>query len=124
MRVRPGKCFSKGALMSFRLRYDRSPVSFPTVLLSEFAQVAQQGPAFPRTAVKSALTAWNVDIPLEVHTLVDSLLLMERERRGSVDALRLPPLARTNGKISIWQGDITTLQIGAIVNAANEEMLG
>jgi hypothetical protein len=27
-----------------------------------------------------------------------------------------------NGKVSIWQGDITKLSIGAIVNAANEEL--
>lgn len=27
-------------------------------------------------------------------------------------------------KISIWQGDITRLQVGAIVNAANSQMLG
>ena len=29
-----------------------------------------------------------------------------------------------NRKISLWQGDITKLQIGAIVNAANETLLG
>lgn len=28
------------------------------------------------------------------------------------------------GKLSIWQGDITRLQVGAIVNAANSQMLG
>lgn len=32
--------------------------------------------------------------------------------------------AKHAGKIAIWQGDITRLQVGAIVNAANSQMLG
>jgi len=29
-----------------------------------------------------------------------------------------------NSKVSVWQGDITRLEIGAIANAANETLLG
>lgn len=29
-----------------------------------------------------------------------------------------------NGKVSMWEGDITALEVGAIVNAANESLLG
>lgn len=29
-----------------------------------------------------------------------------------------------NDKVSLWQGDITTLEIDGIVNAANESLLG
>lgn len=29
-----------------------------------------------------------------------------------------------NGKISLWQGDITQLEVDAIVNAANSTLLG
>ncbi len=47
---------------------------------------------------------------------------MIRER-GIVDGEQLPRV-KTNPKISLWQGDITTLRCGAIVNAANSALLG
>ncbi len=53
------------------------------------------------------------------------------EERGIVDALELPTVkaslgsdSRFSDRISLWQGDITLLRIGAIVNAANSRMLG
>ncbi len=47
---------------------------------------------------------------------------MIRER-GIVDGEQLPRV-KNNPKISLWQGDITTLRCGAIVNAANSALLG
>ena len=54
--------------------------------------------------------------------LQDGLLRIEREEKGVVDAMRLPVISGRN--IVLWQGDITRLDVDAIVNAANGEMLG
>lgn len=43
------------------------------------------------------------------------------QSKGIVDAENLPLLQE---KLCLWQGDITTLKCGAIVNAANSAMLG
>lgn len=36
----------------------------------------------------------------------------------------IKPNSEINSKISLWQGDITVLEIGAIVNAANSRLAG
>ena len=48
--------------------------------------------------------------------------LKERIRENGIVGLEDIPL--TEGVISLWQGDITRLQVDAIVNAANSQMLG
>ena len=48
----------------------------------------------------------------------DDYLRQERDEKGIVT------LAESPVKLSLWQGDITRLRIGAIVNAANSQMLG
>jgi len=51
----------------------------------------------------------------------DAYLQEENRRKGITDIAGLQPI---QDDIYLWQGDITTLHCGAIVNAANSQMLG
>ncbi|MCR4707157.1 MAG: protein-ADP-ribose hydrolase [Clostridiales bacterium] len=53
----------------------------------------------------------------------DAYLRQMTLEKGIVDASLLTP-CRRNPRIVLWQGDITTLRCGAIVNAANSQLLG
>lgn len=53
----------------------------------------------------------------------DEYLSVERDTAGVVDVHALPPL-RCDERLVLWQGDITTLNADAIVNAANSGMRG
>lgn len=53
----------------------------------------------------------------------DEYLQAETAAKGVTDAATLPTIPGDK-RLAIWQGDITTLAIGAIVNAANSGMLG
>lgn len=53
----------------------------------------------------------------------DEYLSAERDLRGVVDGEQLPVL-RSDSRLVLWQGDITTLRVDAIVNAANSALRG
>lgn len=70
-------------------------------------------------------------IPAELLSLQDDYLKEELADKGIVSVFDIPTIKEAYGstlpdadKIAIWQGDITRLKVGAIVNAANSQMLG
>ena len=68
----------------------------------------------------------------ELLALQDRLLSAQREAKGVTDPQTLPsihlefPGTRTPfaDRLALWRGDITTLAVDAIVNAANDRLLG
>lgn len=77
-------------------------------------------------------------IPEELLNLQDVYLQQELAEKGVVKLSDIPTVKELYGdeytvcgtqsfpagKLSLWQGDITRLEVGAIVNAANSQMLG
>lgn len=70
-------------------------------------------------------------ISKELLTLQDSYLQEELGKKGIVALADIPTIQEQfecsssfADKISLWQGDITRLKVGAIVNAANSQLLG
>jgi len=57
----------------------------------------------------------------EFLTVQDAYLQETTRQKGITDIADLTPMQEG---IYLWQGDITTLRCGAIVNAANSQMLG
>ena len=68
---------------------------------------------------------FNVRMPKSIDEdflkIQDEYLREETVQKGITDIANLTPVS--NG-IYLWQGDITTLKCGAVVNAANSQMLG
>ena len=74
----------------------------------------------------------------DVLKVQDDFLLEEAKEKGIVTLADIPTVREQYGsknpyadkktfpaeKLSVWQGDITRLKVGAIVNAANSQMLG
>lgn len=85
-----------------------------------------------RMALRSLM---NIRMPKEMRKDIvevqDAFLAAEAREKGIVTLADLKTVKEQYGsrhpygdKITIWQGDITRLAVGAIVNAANSQMLG
>lgn len=90
------------------------------------------GPEEKKAAIRSLM---NIRMPgretQELLLVQDAYLKEELAAKGIVTLSTIPTVdiqygsrAPFAGKLSLWQGDITRLQAGAIVNAANSRMLG
>ena len=97
-------------------------------LLEEMPQY--QYPVFPYTADRQwrlLRSLMNVRPPMPVSgeflQIQDAFLKEMTAEKGITDAGSLPPCAG-DPRLVLWQGDITTLQCDAIVNAANSQLLG
>lgn len=85
-----------------------------------------------KNAIRSLM---NIRMPRELSgkltDLQDEYLQEELKAKGVVTLADIPTIKEAFNsksshaeKISLWQGDITRLEVGAIVNAANSQMLG
>lgn len=69
----------------------------------------------------------NVRLPNPIRdaflAIQDEYLSEERDASGIVEGTALPPIP-TDDRMVLWRGDITTLKVDAIVNAANRALRG
>ena len=71
---------------------------------------------------RSLMNTWKVSkLPSEFYEVQDEYL---QEILNAKGITRLEDLTEIDENIYIWQGDITTLKVDAIVNAANKALLG
>ena len=84
-------------------------------------------PAAPQEQKDMLRALMNVRLPEPVSDgflkIQDEYLQAENAADGIVDTDGLEPV-KSDGRLCLWQGDITRLSADAIVNAANSQMLG
>lgn len=72
--------------------------------------------------LRTLMNTWEVDdLPDEFYKSQDEYL---QEKLEKVKITKLSDLSEVEENIYLWQGDITTLEVDAIVNAANKALLG
>ena len=72
--------------------------------------------------LRTLINVWEVEeLPDEFYRLQDEYL---QEKLAQTELTNLEQLTEVEKNICLWQGDITTLKVDAIVNAANKALLG
>ena len=88
---------------------------------------ANLDPAAARRRLQALLTRQQPGtLPDVCWPLLDDLWADEARRRNTTPATKLQRLSKTGwaSRVSLWRGDITTLEVDAIVNAANAQLTG
>ena len=82
-----------------------------------------ENPTEQRQLLRAAMNVHNPNdpIPEAFWAAQDELLQAESQAKGVVSVNDIPQVAP---QIFLWQGDITRLQVDAVVNAANSQLLG
>lgn len=97
-------------------------------LLKEEIQFGRQNIPMDKQGQENLLRSlMNVRLPRPINNdflkIQDAYLTERNIERGITDVDTLVPV-KSDSRLYIWQGDITTLKCDAIVNACNSQMLG
>ncbi len=97
------------------------------LLKEEFRYARQSVPAEKNDQENLLRSLMNIRPPMPVSAgflqIQDEYLKERNRERGITDIADLEPV-KSDSRLYIWQGDITTLKCDAIVNACNNQMLG
>jgi O-acetyl-ADP-ribose deacetylase (regulator of RNase III) len=77
-----------------------------------------------RKIIKNYLTTNTNKLNENIHNKINKILQYELSQKNITNYILIPDIRIYNSSIRLWKGDITTLKIDCIVNAANDKGLG